>query len=487
MGVLDKLGTDKVFAYFEEITKIPHGSGSEHALSDYIMDFAKERNLYCRKETIGNVVVKKAAAKGYEQIPSVILQGHLDMVCEKLAGTNHDFTKDPLDIFIDGDFIRAKGTTLGADNGIAVAYMLAILDKADMLHPAIEMIFTVEEETGMDGAKTLDTSDLEGKYFINMDSEEEGKFLISCCGGRKVYAKLPVERTKKTVDEITYLLQIRGLKGGHSGSDIHLQRANANKLMGRVLQALQKEIPFGLVSVDGGKMDNAICREAEAVLTVTKENAEKAEKIVAKMEKMLQEEYHCIETDMMIAWEKAQEETEEVLQEEWKKRTISMLLLLPYGVETMSVDIHGLVESSNNLGVVRTQNDGIYFVNAVRSAVATRKEMICEKIKELTALCGGTATENSDYPGWVYDKDSKLLVVLQKAYKKATGREPELTAMHAGVECGLFAEKMKGLDMVSLGPEMYDVHTPDERVSISSTIRMWEFLKEALQGMKDME
>ena len=486
MGVLDGLGTDKVFYYFEEITKIPHGSGNEDALADYIVNFAKERGLYCRKDEAGNVVVKKPAAKGYENVKPVILQGHIDMVCEKLADIEHDFTKDPLELVIDGDFICAKGTTLGADNGIAAAYMLAVLDKADMLHPAMEMVFTVEEETGMDGAKKLDTSDLEGKYFINMDSEEEGKFLISCCGGRRVHVLLPVERIAKKADGLTYLLKIRGLKGGHSGSDIHLQRASANKLIGRVLYELEKSIPFALVSVDGGKMDNAICREADAVLTITKEDAEKAEKIVKAMEKMLQEEYHHTETDMMITWEKLHEETTKVLTEDWKKRVIAMLLLIPYGVEAMSLDIVGLVESSSNIGVVSTKQDGIHFDNAIRSAVASKKEMICEKIAALAEICGGKTMENNDYPGWVYDVNSKLMKVLQQSYRQATGKEPELTAIHAGVECGLFAEKMEGLDMVSLGPDMYDVHTPKERLSISSTIRMWDFLKEALREMENI-
>lgn len=484
MGVLDALGTDKVFYFFEEITKIPHGSGNEGALAQYIMDFAKERGLECRRDAADNVVVKKAATPGYEQAPGVIFQGHIDMVCEKLGSVEHDFTKDPLQLEIDGDFIRAKGTTLGADNGIAVAFTLAVLDSTTLAHPAVEAVFTTNEETGMDGAKALDTSDLKGKYFINMDSEEEGKFLVSCCGGRRVQVTLPVEKVAKKADEEAYVLRIRGLKGGHSGSDIHLQRASANKLMGRLLDALQAKVAFSLVRVEGGKMDNAICREADAVLTMTAEDAKEAEKIVADMEKELQKEYHRTETDMIITWEKAKETVTDVMTEATKRHVIAILLLIPYGVETMSMDIEGLVESSSNIGVVRTDETGIHFDSAVRSSVASRKEVICRKIAVIAELCGATVESSNDYPGWIYSDDSKLLVLLQDAYRTATGREPELTAIHAGVECGLFAEKMPWLDMVSLGPDMYDVHTPEERLSISSTVRTWEFMKEALKNMK---
>ena len=240
MGVLDALGTDKVFYYFEEITKIPHGSGNEAALAQYIVDFAKERGLECRRDAADNVVVKKAATPGYEQAPGVIFQGHIDMVCEKLGSVEHDFTKDPLQLEIDGDMIRAKGTTLGADNGIAVAFMLAVLDSTTLEHPFVEAVFTTNEETGMDGAKALDVSDLKGTYFINMDSEEEGEFLVSCCGGRRVQVTLPVEKEAVKAGEEAYVLRIRGLKGGHSGSDINLQRASANKLMGRLLDELQQ-------------------------------------------------------------------------------------------------------------------------------------------------------------------------------------------------------------------------------------------------------
>lgn len=484
MGVLDTLNTDKVFYYFEEITKIPHGSGNEKALAEYLVRFAKERGLYYQTDETGNVIIKKEASQGYENAPAVIFQGHLDMVCEKLADADHDFTKDPLELEVKGDFISAKGTTLGADNGIAVAYMMAMLDGENFSHPALEMVFTTAEETGMDGAKGLDCKNLKGKYFINLDTEEEGEFLISCCGGRREKITLPADYEEKKEKEQAYLLKIRGLKGGHSGSDIHLHRASANKLMGRLLNALQEEVDFSLARIDGGKMDNAICREADAVLTIHPDGAKRAEEIVKDMEKTLKEEYRHADGDMIVTWESLQETVERVFTEETKKRVISILILLPFGVESMSPSVEGLVESSSNLGVVRTDAEGIHFDNAVRSAVASKKEMICERIRTIAALCGAKCQSSNDYPGWMYQEDSKLLVILEDAYRRATGKEPKRTAIHAGVECGLFAEKMPWLDMVSLGPEMHDVHTPQERLSISSTIRTWEFLKKALADMK---
>lgn len=484
MSVLAHLEPEKVFYYFEEITKIPHGSGNEGPLADYLVDFAKKRGLECRKDEAGNVVIKKKGTAGYEDADAVILQGHIDMVCEKLAEVAHDFTKEPLQLEIDGDFIKAKGTTLGADNGIAAAYMMAILDAEDLAHPPLEAIFTTGEETGMEGAKGLDCSDLKGKYLINMDTEEEGKFLISCCGGRRVQILLPVEYVEKEEKEQAYLLKIKGLKGGHSGSDIHLQRASANKLMGRVLQALTEKTAFHLVRVDGGKMDNAICREAEAVLTLTETEAEKAAAAVAEMEKILKEEYRRADGDMIVTWERLREDVPRVMAEDTKKKAIAILLLLPFGVESMSLDVGGLVESSSNPGIVKTEAGQITFDSAVRSSVASKKEMICGKIQALAELCGAKCEGRADYPGWMYREDSKLLTVLEEAYRRTTGKEPERVAIHAGVECGLFADKMPWLDMVSLGPEMYDVHTPDERLSISSTKRTWELLKAALAELK---
>ena len=485
MGVLDTLGTDQVFYYFEEISKIPHGSGNEAALAEYLMNFARQHGLIARKDDANNVIIKKPASKGYESASAVILQGHLDMVCEKNADTIHDFTKDAIPLQIDGDFITAKGTTLGGDDGIAVAYMMALLAHPTLEHPALECVFTTDEETGMEGVRALDTSDLTGKYLLNLDSEEEGKFLISSSGGRRLKISLAANRMPKPEQETGFLLRISGLLGGHSGSDIDLGRASANKLMGRLLYALSSaNLPFSLVSVDGGMFDNAICREANAVLTIQPSDAEKAEQLLHQLQKTMYAEYRHTEKDILISWEPLREEITNVFTTETKENIISLLLLLPYGVESMSLAIPNLVECSSNLGIVSTKADEIIFENAVRSAVDSRKEALCAKIERIAQLCHAKTESFGDYPGWINKENSALLALLQATYQDVTQKEPMSTAIHAGVECSLFAVKMPDLDMISLGPDLFDVHTPQERLSISSTIRVWEVLKETLRRMK---
>lgn len=483
MGKLDGLGGDKVFYYFEEICKIPHGSENEKALSDYIVAFAKERGLYCRQDEHYNVLIKKPGSKGYEDVAPVIIQGHIDMVCEKNAGNELDFLTDPIEIYVQDDFIHANGTTLGADNGIAVAYMLALLDDNTLAHPPVETIFTVEEEIGMGGARTFEPFDVEGKRFLNMDTEEEGVLLSGCAGGRRANVYLPAERCDSPVSRKAFQISIRGLKGGHSGADIHLQRANANCLLGRVLYQLKEKIDFSLASVDGGNMDNAICREAEAVVLIPKEDEEKAREILWKAEKSFQEEYNSCESSITITMEALKEEVFKVLTEDTKNKVIHILMLLPYGVQTMSLEMDGLVESSSNIGVLKTTPEYICFDNAVRSSVESRKEFICQKIKSVANLCGAKVEEVNDYPGWRFNPDSPMLELFAKTYQERYGKEATISAIHAGLECGLFSEKIPNLDMVSIGPEMYDVHTPDERLSISSTVRVWEFLKEVLKQM----
>jgi dipeptidase D len=483
MGKLDGLGGDKVFYFFEEICKIPHGSENEMALSDYIVAFAKERGLYCRQDAHYNVLIKKAGSKGYEKAAPLILQGHIDMVCEKNAGTEMDFLTDPIEIYVEDDFIHAKGTTLGADDGIAVAYMLALLGDDTLAHPPIEAIFTVEEEIGMGGTRAFETFDVEGKRFLNMDTEEEGVLLSGCAGGRRVRVYLPAERDDSPVGKKAYRISVRGLKGGHSGADIHLQRASANRLMGRILYMLKEAVDFSVASVDGGNMDNAICREAEATVLLAVEKEAMVRELLEKWEKRIQEEYNSCETSITITMETLQEEVFKVLTEETKNKLIHILLLLPYGVQTMSMEMKGLVESSSNIGIVKTTSDYIYFDNAVRSSVESRKELICQKIYSLASLCGARVEDVNDYPGWKFNPNSPLLKVFAKTYGEVYGKEAEISAIHAGLECGLFSEKISDLDMVSIGPEMHDVHTPDERLSVSSTIRVWEFLKEVLKKM----
>ncbi len=483
MNVLDHLGCDKVFTYFEAICDIPHGSFHEKALSDYIVAFAKERGLYCRQDERYNVVIKKPGTAGYEGSPALIIQGHIDMVCEKNTDTEHDFLTESLKLYIDGDYIKAKGTTLGADNGIAVAYMLALLDAADIEHPPVECVFTVEEEIGMGGATDFDAFDLEGKRFLNMDTEEEGHLMVSCCGGRRMRMYLPVERVAADAEKKTYAIRIRGLKGGHSGADIHLQRASANVLMGRLLLELRENIGYDLVKVNGGNMDNAICREAEAILCVNAADAAETAALAEELQKAFWVEYKDRESDILVTVEEI-ESTAEVLTGEVRDNLIALLQLLPYGVQTMDTNMEGLVESSSNIGIVRTEEEHIFIDNAVRGSVESRKEAICKKIEVLGELVGAKVIGVNDYPGWQYDPDSQLLQIFKAAWTEKFGTEPKVVAIHAGLECGLFAKKIPDLDLISLGPDMHDVHTPDERLSISSTIRVWDYLKAVLKKLK---
>ena len=483
MNVLDHLGCDKVFTYFEAVCDIPHGSFHEKELSDYIVAFAKERGLYCRQDARHNVIIKKPGTAGYEKSPALIIQGHIDMVCEKNADTEHDFLTEPLKLYIDGDDIKARGTTLGADNGIAVAYMLALLDAENMEHPPLECVFTVEEEIGMGGATDLDAFDLEGKRFLNMDTEEEGYLMVSCCGGRRMRMYLPAERKAASAEKKTVAVRIRGLKGGHSGADIHLQRASANVLMGRLLLELREKIGYDLVQVNGGNMDNAICREAEAILCIDPAREGEAKEGLAELQDIFWAEYKDRESDILLTMEET-EAAAEVLTGEVRDNIIALLQLLPYGVQTMDTNMEGLVESSSNIGILRTEEDHIFIDNAVRGSVESRKEAICKKIEVLGELCGAKVVGVNDYPGWQYNPDSELLQIFKEAWTEKFGVEPHVVAIHAGLECGLFAKKIPGLDLISLGPDMHDVHTPDERLSISSTIRVWEYLKYVLKKLK---
>ncbi len=483
MKSLQELAENRVFYYFQKICAIPHGSTQEKQISDYIASFARERGLFCRQDEKYNVLIKKPGSKGCENAPALIVQGHIDMVCEKNAGTEHDFLNDPLQLYIDGDFIRARGTTLGADNGIAAAYMLAVLEDDTLEHPPLECVFTTEEEIGMGGAKVFDTSDLQGKRFLNMDTEEEGYLMVSCCGGRRMRVYLPAEHMAKESGVKPFILRIRGLKGGHSGSDIHLQRANANVLLGRVLYEMREQMDFTLVRADGGNMDNAICREAEAVFCIQAEQKGAALSLLKELEKTFCEEYKDRESGITIEMEEVREQIDEVLTQTTRDYLIALLLLLPYGVQTMDTGMEGLVESSSNIGILKTYEDHIYVDNAVRSSVESRKESICRKIEALGELCGAKVVGENDYPGWKYNPQSELLEIFKETWQDCFGEAPKVVAIHAGLECGLFAEKIPGLDLISLGPDMFDVHTPDERLSISSTLRVWEFLRLVLKKL----
>ncbi|MEG1255427.1 aminoacyl-histidine dipeptidase [Clostridium sp.] len=480
MSVLKGLNPEKVFAYFEELTKIPHGSGNEKDISDYLVNFAKERQLKVIQDQELNVIIKKPATKGYEDAPTVIIQGHMDMVCEKNKDTNHNFEQDPLELKIDGDYIYANGTTLGADNGIAVAYGLAVIDSCDLQHPAIELFVTTGEETGMYGAIAVDPKNLDGKILLNIDSEEEGVFLVSCAGGVTNYVNIRAQWEKAQNEALK--LEIKGLKGGHSGMEIIKQRGNANKLMGRLLNTIKKEVDFNICHISGGAKNNAIPRESEVTITVETKDIEKVKEISSKALKIFKTELRIQDPDINVTVEKT--EMDKQLTKDVTGKIVTYLSLAPNGIQTMSEDIKGLVESSLNLGVIVFDEEKITFVSAIRSSIKTLKNEIMDRVDSLANLVGAEVVNDSNYPEWQYEPNSKIRDLCVATYKEINGVEPKIDAIHAGLECGLLKEKMTDVDMISFGPNLYDVHTPNEHMSISSVERMWNFTKQLLENIK---
>lgn len=479
--VLNDLQPSLVFKYFEEISQIPRGSKNEKGISDYLRNFGESLGLETIQDESLNIIIRKPATPGYENVPGVVLQGHMDMVCEKNKSTNHDFMKDPIKLRIDGDYVYATDTTLGADNGIAVAMGLAILASNDIAHPALELLVTVDEEAGMTGAMALDGSLVKGKYILNLDSEEEGYLLVSCAGGVTALSTLPVEFVKPEATKKAYLLEIKGLLGGHSGMDIIKQRGNANKILGRLLNLLN--VDFDIAKVEGGSKNNAIPREADCVIMVNNDQIDAFTTQLKDITNIFKHELRTSDPGLEIACSETAT-PELILNSASKDKVIKMLNLIPNGIQTMSMDIENLVESSTNLGVLRTTDSTVTFECAVRSSVKSLKEDITARMELLVTELGGNLELISDYPAWEYAKDSNLEKVCIEAYKNLTGKEPIIMALHAGLECGLLLDKIPNAEAISFGPNMYDVHTPNEHLSISSTENTWKYLLEVLKSIK---
>ena len=477
----------KVFSYFEDLTRIPRGSGNEKEVSNYLVEFAKTNNLEFIQDEYMNVVIKKPATKGYESLPAVILQGHMDMVNEKNNDKIHDFDKDPLTLKIDGDSIYADETTLGADNGIAVAMAMAVLASTDISHPALEAVITVEEETGLVGALKLDGSLLKGKYLINLDSEEEGKLLVSCAGGARIKLILPVDFTDIDSNRLDLKISVKGLYGGHSGLDIIKGRGNANKLLGRVLDSLLAEIPFELFNLNGGSKMNAITREADAIIAINPSDKSKVEVFIKKWNDILKNELRGKDDNVEVIVSDISQNSAKVFDEQSKQTVISTLMMIPNGIITMSGAIEGLVESSVNVGVLTTTETAVSFECAPRSSVGSLKDAIINQFSSLAYLVGGELVTDSDYPEWQYNPNSNLRTHFENVYKDMFKKDSEVVAIHAGVECGLFKEKLPELDMISIGPNMADVHTPNEHVSISSIQRTYSYLLEVLKRFNEIK
>lgn len=481
MENLQNIKVKAVLEYFEEISNIPRGSGNEKEISDYLVNFAKRLKLEVIQDKALNIIIKKPATKGYENSQTVILQGHMDMVCQKNTSKNHNFKKDPIKLIKKGDYIYADGTTLGADDGIAVAYAMAILSDDSISHPNLEVLLTTDEEAGMTGAMNISKEDLKGKILINIDTEEEGYLLVSCAGGIRTKSKLRI--TKEPLgDESLYKIKVRGLKGGHSGCDIDKWRGNSNKIIGRVLKSLQK-INFNLVNIEGGSKNNAIPREADAVI-VTKDKKELFE-IIKELDLTIRNELKVQDSKVKIEVNEINEKYKEKIKKESQNKIIDLLYMYPDGINTISMNIEGLIESSTNLGIVRIKDNLIEFDSAVRSSVPSLRDEIVNKIRTITEMAGGGIQASAGYPSWEYKEESRIREVCKDVYKKMYHKEMKVYAIHAGVECGLFEEKLGEMDMVSLGPDIFDAHTPEEHLSISSAERVYEYLLNVLKEMKN--
>ncbi len=458
--VLSHLEPGSVFRFFEELSRIPRESGHTDAVSAWVEDFARARGLRCRRDELGNVVIWKDASPGYEGHPAVILQGHTDMVCVQSPGTDHDFEKDPLTLVLDGDWLRAENTTLGGDDGAAVAMMLALLDDDVIPHPPIEAVFTVDEEIGLLGAAGLDCSDLQGRTLINLDSEDEGVLTVGCAGGARCDLTLSLPLHPASGKLCT--LELTGLPGGHSGAEIHKNIPNANRVLAQCLQALPDA---RLVSLCGGEQDNAIPDRARAVFVLPEDQTENAP-----------EKFHELKSGAVCSFTWASHAPTDALSPEDTRKAVGLILSAPNGVQAMEPDLPGQVRTSLNLGILRLEEGRLRLTWSVRSSAGAEKEKLIEALKALADGCGGTFSRRGDYPAWEYRPASRLRDVMVRVCRERTGKEPVVETIHAGLECGLLAQKLPGLDAVSIGPDMQDIHSPRERLSIPSVRRTWEYL-----------
>ena len=467
-----------VFTYFEEICAIPHGSRNTKAISDYLVDFAKSHELRYIQDEANNVILFQEGTCGMEDNDPVILQGHMDMVCEKDADCPIDMAKEGLDIAHDGRCVYAKGTTLGGDDGIAIAYALAILADKSIPHPPLEVIITVDEEIGMLGADVIDLSGLKGRKLINLDSEDEGIFTVSCAGGATATISLAVER--RAVYGPCIRLSVDGLQGGHSGAEIHKNRANANKVMGEFMSRVQKLMPLCLTSLSGGSKDNAIPRSCSATMVAMGSYLERINGIAEQLQQEVREQYD--EPEATVQAFDVDALGGNGLTTESTAKVISLLCAAPNGVQAYSPDMPGLVQTSLNMGIVKL---GEHFTAtfSVRSSVNQEKQELLDKLKTLAGFQGGVYTQMGEYPAWEYKKDSVLRDTMVELYNRMYNAEPQVLAIHAGLECGLLGEKLPGLDCVSIGPQMHDIHTSRERLEIASTERVWKFLLEVLKAL----
>ena len=469
-----------VWNHFYEITQIPRPSKKEDKVRTYLDEFGKKHNLTTVTDKAGNVLITKPATPGYENEKTIILQAHMDMVCEKNSDVEHNFDTDPIQVIVDNGWIKAKGTTLGADNGIGMALMLAVLSSDNLKHPALECLFTTDEETGLTGAFALDNNLLKGEILINLDSEDDGEIFVGCAGGIDTTATLKVKTKDTPRHFFAFSVTVKGLMGGHSGDDIDKRRGNANKMLNRILWNMHKDLDLHLVKIDGGNLRNAIPREASAVACVPFVHKEKVRVIFNEVAAELEDENAAIETNMRIELH-SEEIPDRVMTRRSTSKILNALYACPHGIKAMSPDMAGLVETSTNLASVKMPDDKkLVITTSQRSSVESAKYDIAHQVESVLKLAGCSVTHGDGYPGWKPNLNSQILRVAEKSYEKLFAVQPKVKAIHAGLECGLFLKKYPHLDMISIGPTMRGVHSPDERLEIETVGRVWSWLTDIL-------
>jgi dipeptidase D len=481
-NAIDGLKPELVWKYFAEISCIPRGSKNEAAMTKYVLDTAKRLGLQAKADKSGNVVVKKPASAGRENVRSIALQGHLDMVCEKNKDKVHDFTKDPIELVRKGNVLMANGTTLGADNGVAVATNLAIMEDRSLQHGPLEFLFTVDEETGLTGASNLSGDFLESRTLMNLDSEQEGALYVGCSGGKDTIGTWDVSFEKPPAKTVPVVVRVAGLKGGHSGLEIDKGRGNAIKILNRVLMQLS-DLGARLSSIEGGNKRNAIPREAEATIFIPKKKMDEAGIILSQFNKTLKAEFSTVEPDLQVSVMQAKTGKARVIKKGEQRRLLQTIAALPHGVTRMSADIPGLVETSTNVAVVKTEKKSIAIATSQRSSVASELLEMVQTVSAVFKLGGADVVNTNGYPGWKPNLDSPILKTAQSTYKSLYGKEPEVKAIHAGLECGIIGERMHGMDMVSFGPTLEGVHSPDEKIYIDTVEKFWNFLLGILRNV----
>jgi len=485
MNELKNLSPKLVWSYFEEICQVPRPSKKEEKIIEYLVDFAKKHNLEHRIDKAGNVLITKEATKGYEKLETVVLQSHMDMVCEANKDKKHDFDKDPIEPVIDVNWVKANGTTLGADDGIGMAAELAILADDSIEHGPVECLFTVDEETGLTGAFALEPDFFKGKYLVNLDSEDEGELFIGCAGGIDTLATFTYKEKDLKADHQPFTINITGLKGGHSGDEIHKGLGNSIKILVRFLQNAQVKFKIRLAEIDGGKVRNAIPREAMAVFTVDKKYAKDLQAFFSKFEADIKNELKTTEPNLKLTLDQ-EGNPESLIDKETQQNLLNALHGVRHGVFEMSRDIEGLVETSTNLASVKMNNKNkIDIVTSQRSSVDSAKHDVKETVASVFRLAGAEIKHSDGYPGWEPNTDSAILNVTKTSYEKLFKNEPIVRAIHAGLECGLFLEKYPYLDMISFGPTIRDAHSPDEKIDIETTQKFWDLLLDILKKIPE--